>query len=61
MGHDLRLTTEFVQSEADVLAILAIGDESRATASIGLGRIVALHHRSSTSYQIHLHIWCLFF
>jgi hypothetical protein len=24
-----------------------------AAAAVGLGRIVALHHRSSTSYQIH--------
>jgi hypothetical protein len=27
---------------------------------LGLGRIVALHHRSSTSYQIHEHIRCLY-
>jgi hypothetical protein len=28
---------------------------------VGLGRIVALHHRSSTSYQIHEHIRFLYF
>ena len=28
---------------------------------VGLGRIVALHHRPSTSYQIHEHIRRLFF
>jgi hypothetical protein len=27
---------------------------------LGLGRIVALHCRSSTLYQIHLHIRCLY-
>ena len=28
---------------------------------VGLGRIVALYYRSSTSYQIHQHIRCLCF
>jgi hypothetical protein len=28
---------------------------------IGLGRIVALYCRSSTLYQVCLHIWCLYF
>jgi hypothetical protein len=28
--------------------------------ALGLGRIVALHRRSSTSYQIHEHIRCLY-
>ena len=28
---------------------------------IGLGRIVALHYRSSTLYQIRKHIRCLYF
>ena len=32
-----------------------------AVVSIGLGRIVALYHRSSTSYQIHEQIWRLYF
>jgi hypothetical protein len=27
---------------------------------LGLGRIVALYNRSSTSHQIHEHIWCLY-
>jgi hypothetical protein len=30
-------------------------------AGLGLGRIVALHHRSSTAYQIHYNIRYLFF
>ena len=28
---------------------------------VGLGRTVALHHRSSTLYQIHEYIRCLYF
>jgi hypothetical protein len=28
---------------------------------VGLGRIVALHHRSSASYHIHYHIRCRYF
>ena len=28
--------------------------------TVGLGRIVALHHHASTSYQIRLHIRCLY-
>ena len=41
----------------------ALGDAVAAlqAASIGLGRIVALYYRSSTSYQIHQHIRCLCF
>jgi hypothetical protein len=30
-------------------------------AALGLGRIVALCHRSSASYQIHFHSRCLYF
>ena len=30
------------------------------TVKVGLGRIVALHYRSSTSYQIHDNIRCLY-
>jgi hypothetical protein len=34
---------------------------AETTVVAGLGRIVALDHRASTSYQIHEHIRCLYF
>ena len=46
------LTTEFVQSEADVLAVLAIGDESRATASTNMN---AVSSRSHSLLILHIH------
>jgi hypothetical protein len=35
-------------------------DELHARVLLGLGRIVALHHRSSASYQTYYHIWYLY-
>jgi hypothetical protein len=32
----------------------------KAISKVGLGRIVALHHRSSASYQTYYHIWYLY-
>ena len=43
-------------------AIQKAGDaKSEFQVEMGLGRIVALHHRPSTLYQIHEHIRCLYF
>jgi hypothetical protein len=34
-------------------AVISMRGQMAAAVAIGLGRIVALHHRSSGSYQIH--------
>ena len=40
---------------------VALADYRAEAVKLGLGRLVALHHRSSTSYQIHKAIRCLYF
>ena len=44
-----------LQAEADAASAAVL------EVQLGLGRIVALHHRTSASYQIHEHIRCLHF
>jgi hypothetical protein len=43
------------------LALSAYPTQPLDGVAIGLGRIVALYYRSSTSYQIRQHIRCLYF
>ena len=52
---------DIVNSEAvfDSVAVVMAGGGSAV--EVGLGRIVALHYRSSTLYQIRLHIRNLYF